>query len=220
MLTPQQREAILAKLKSAGIKYQEVYEELVDHYSSAIEVKIKEGSTFGQALEAVHTDFGGNKGVKHVQEQFWSQMVRFYRNLHWQNFRQHFQWPQALLTLCMGGLVYTLSFLLKGNAALFYGLSLLAFSPFILSAFHFYQLRKKATYSKKTAKGNLLLAIGGYGLNVLNILVFVPRVFFNGNLEKDFILLYPAFVSVVITLYLLHLLSFIKTLERVQFKTS
>ena len=219
MLNPQQTDTILAELKKAGIKYQEVYEELVDHYTSAIEVKVQEGTTFDQALQEVHTEFGGNKGVKHIEECYNKQLFKFYRNLHLQNLRLHFQWPQVLVTLCMGTLVYALSYLLKGNVLLFYGLSLVALTPFALSIYYFFRFRKKANYSKKTAKGNLLIAIGGYGLNFLNILIFVPRIFSNEAIGKDILLLYPAFVSILITLYLLHLLSFIKTLEGVQFKT-
>ncbi len=220
MLTPQQNKLILAKLKSAGLKYQEVYEELIDHYTTAIETKIAEGSTFEQALHAVHEDFGGNKGVKHIEERFNSQMFKFYRNLHLKNLGAHFQWPQALLTFLTGTLVYGLSYLLKGNIILFFGLSLLAFVPLVLSIYYFFKLRKEANYSKKTAKGNLLIGIGGYGLNLFNLLIFIPRLFINEDIWKETLLLYPAFISVIITLYLIHLLSFIKTLQRVQFKAT
>lgn len=39
MLTPPQTKAILTKLKAAGIIYDEVYVELLDHFASAIEQK-------------------------------------------------------------------------------------------------------------------------------------------------------------------------------------
>lgn len=220
MLTPQENKAILNKLKSAGLKYQEVYEELVDHYTSAVEKKVQEGRPFEQALQEAHQEFGGNKAVKHVQKQFYTQMFKFYRNLHWKNLRFYFKWPQALSTLFTGGLVYALSCLLKGNILLFFMLSLVALVPFAISIFYFFKLRNKGTYSKNTAKGNLLIGIGGYGLNFLNLLIFVPRMFLNETIGKEILLLYPALISVIITLYLIHLLSFIRTLERVHFKIS
>lgn len=219
MLTSYQNKAILAQLKAAGLKYQEVYEEMLDHFTIAIEAKMDQGTSFDLALNEVKKEFGGNKGIKHVEKEFYSQMLKSYRGLHWQHFRSHFQWPQALATLAIGGLVYALAFLLQGNKALAFGLSLLALTPIILSLVYFFRLRKKAPFTKNTAKGNLLLVLGGFGLNFLNILIFAPRIFFNEAIGKDILLLYPAFVSVIITLFLLHLLSFIKTLERVQFKT-
>lgn len=216
MLTPQQTRNILAKLKVAGLKYQEVYEELLDHYTMAVEVKIQEGKSFEQALEEVHKDFGGNKSVKLIEKRYNKQLFRFYRNLHLKNIGSHFRWPQTLVTLIIGGLVYALSYLLQGSILLFYGLSILALVPFALSIYFFFKLRREATYSRKTAKGNMLIGIGGYALNFLNLLIFVPRIFLNETIGKEILLHYPAFISVVITLYLIYLLSFIKTLERVK----
>lgn len=205
MLTPQQTKSILARLKASGLKYQEVYEELVDHYTTAVEMKIQDGKSFEQALEEVHKDFGGNKGVKHIEERFNSQMFRFYRNLHLKNIGNNFRWPQTLVTLIIGGLVYALSYLLQGNILLFYGLSILALVPFALSLYYFFKLRREATYSRKTAKGNMLIGIGGYALNFLNLLIFVPRIFLNETIGREILLHYPAFISVVITLSLPHI---------------
>lgn len=220
MPSTQQSTAIIDTLKAAGLKYQEVYEELIDHYSTAIDVKTEEGKSFEEALKEVHTDFGGNKGIKHIEERYNKQLFRFYRNLHLKNIGNHFRWPQALGTLIIGGLVYYLSHLLQGNIFLLYGLSLLALLPFAISIYYFFRLRKEANYTKKTAKGNMLIGISGYALNFLNLLIFVPRVFLNQTTGKEILLYYPAFVAVVITLYLIYLLSFIKTLEQVPFKTT
>ena len=66
--------------------------------------------------------------------------------------------------------------------------------------------------------------ISAYALNFLTILTLAPRIFFNEMLEEhhgiDLLPLYPAALSVIITFYILYLLNFIKTLERVQFKTA
>lgn len=225
MLNPQQNKAILAKLKTAGIKYNEVYEELLDHYATAIEDKMEdENLPFEQALNKIHTAFGGNKGIKQIGEQYYRKMFSFYKQTQWKHFRQQFQWPQAAGSFLIGGLVYALAHLLQNPVYLFLALTLIAFLPFAGSIYCFFQLRKKALYSKKTAKGSLLMYISIYALNFLTILTLVPRIFFNEMLKEhhgiDLLSLYPAALSLVITLYILYLLSFIKTLERVQFKAA
>ena len=216
MLTSSQNKAILGRLKAAGIQYEELYQELLDHFASAIEQKVRKGSSFEQALQEVEKGFGGSKGIKHIEKRYYSQLVKIY----WQNFRQLLQWPQLLATLCMGGFVYVLCHLLKGSPLLFYGLALIAFIPFLIGVASYFRHRQKARYSKKTAKGSILVKIGDISLNLLLVFIIVPRIFFSEILEKDQFLFYPALVSILITLYLLHLLSYIRTLERVQLKTS
>lgn len=225
MLNPQQNKAILAKLKTAGIKYNEVYEELLDHYATAIEDKMEDKNLpFEQALNEIHKGFGGNNGVKHIEQRYYRQMFSFYEQTQWKHFRQQFQWPLAAGSLLIGGLVYALAHLLQNPVYLFAALILPAFLPIAGSIYCFFQLRKKAIYSKKTAKGNLLMYISVYAANFLTILTLGPRIFFDEILEGhhgiDLLPLYPAALSVIITFYILYLLSFIKTLQRVQFKTA
>lgn len=212
MLTPPQTKAILTKLKAAGIVYDEVYIELLDHFASAIEQKMQEGMTFEQALKEVEEGFGGSRGIKQVEDRYFSQLIKLY----WQNIRQQFQWPQVAGTFCMSGMVYALSHLLKGSPFLVYGLATIAFIPYLMGVFSYFRYRRKATFSRKSAKGTILVRIGDYSLNLLLVFIIIPRIFFPESLKNEQFLFYPALVSALITLYLLHLLSFIKTLQRVK----
>lgn len=216
MLTPPQTKAILTKLKAAGIIYDEVYVELLDHFASAIEQKMHGGMAFDQALKEVEEGFGGSREIKQVEDRYFSQLIKLY----WQNFRQQLKWPQVAGTLCMSGLVYALSHLLKGSPFLVYGLATIAFIPYLTGIFSFFHYRQKATFSRKSAKGTILVRIGDYSLNLLLVFIIIPRIFFPESLENEQFLFYPALVSTLIIIYLLHLLSFIKTLQRVQVKAA
>ena len=49
-LTTEQLDLISKEIITGGIKYQDLYEELLDHYITAIEDRIKLGTGFEEAL--------------------------------------------------------------------------------------------------------------------------------------------------------------------------
>lgn len=220
MLHQTQLQRIIQTLKASGIKYQEVYEELLDHYASAIEEKIEQGQAFDEALQEVHQDFGAKKGVKHIQERYYKQIRNHYRLMQWQHFRELFQWPQTISSLLIGTLVYFIASLLQDTKIIKLSVFLIALLPLLLAFIEYIRIIRNSPYSKNSAKGNLLVHISGIGLSLLNLLVFVPRVFlsdmFDGKYGIDILALYPAALAVVLTFYILYFLSFFHSLQKVR----
>lgn len=178
MLNQDQTQAIIQTLKVSRIKYQEVYEELLDHYASAIEAKMQEGLLFEKALEQVHQNFGGRKGVKHIEELYYKQLWNQYRTMQWQHIKELFQWPQLLTSLVIGILIYGLASLLQSTSITKWTVFVIACIPLLLASYEYIKMLRKATNSKRTAKGAILMHISSLGLLQLNLFLFLPRIFF------------------------------------------
>lgn len=220
MLNQNQLQSIIQTLKASGIKYHEVYEELLDHYATAIEGKIEQGQAFDEALHEVHQEFGARRGVKQIQECYYKQIWNHYRLMQWQHFKQLFRWPQMISSLIIGILVYFIANLLQDTKIIKLSVFLIALLPLFMAFTEYIRIIRNSPYSKNSAKGNLLIHISGLGLGLLNLLVFVPRVFFNdifdGKYGIDILALYPAALAVVLAFYILYFLSFFHSLQKVR----
>ena len=67
MLTPTQLTAISQHLKKSGIIYEEVHDELLDHFANAIDEQMRGAISFENALIDVGRQFGGRAGLKYIQ---------------------------------------------------------------------------------------------------------------------------------------------------------
>ncbi len=68
--------------------------ELTDHYAAGIDERMAHGSSFTDALRAVHTDFGGRKVLLKLEEEAQKQQAKKYYRQEWQLIRSFMQGPR------------------------------------------------------------------------------------------------------------------------------
>jgi hypothetical protein len=73
--------------------------EMADHYATAITDRMAAGEAFDAALRAVHTSFGGRRGLLAMEESFVAGQMRGAKREFWQLTFSVFRWPQAAVTL-------------------------------------------------------------------------------------------------------------------------
>ncbi len=131
MLSPTQLTAISRYLKKSGIIYEEVHDELIDHFINAIDAKMANQMHFDEALIDVGRQFGGRKGLTFIQTQRNKASNQQYN----QNLRQYLsrsvRWPNLPLTLTVVWMLYTLVQLAPNMLAITYTILVITAIPFL-----------------------------------------------------------------------------------------
>ncbi|MDF7818769.1 hypothetical protein P1X15_14230 [Runella sp. MFBS21] len=135
-LTPTQLDLISKELIQGGIKYQDLYEELLDHYILAIEDRQAQGQTFESAFGEVHADFVNYKrparawdhygvwkdytnggvpefGIGKLQAEYEENLRGEISKRHWQIMKSYFRWPTLVTTLLVGLLTFQFAYLVS-----------------------------------------------------------------------------------------------------------
>ena len=87
-LSPDQLQAIDQHLRKANwLLNEDLITELTDHYVAGIEDHLTQGVSFESAVTAVHTGFGGRKGLLKMEEEYQKQKYRAVGRLEWQTIR-------------------------------------------------------------------------------------------------------------------------------------
>ncbi len=132
-LTTEQLDLISKEIIEGGIKYQDLYEELLDHYILAIEERMSQRLTFGEAFGEVHSDFvnykrplrvwdhynvwhhdGSGKpeyGLGKLQAEYEESLSGEITKRHWQIMKDYFRWPTIVTTLLVGLLTFQFAYL-------------------------------------------------------------------------------------------------------------
>ncbi|WP_028668996.1 hypothetical protein [Runella zeae] len=133
-LTPTQLDLISKELIQGGIKYQDLYEELLDHYILAIEDRQAQGQTFESAFGEVHADFVNYKrparvwdhygvwkdytnggapefGIGKLQAEYEENLKGEISKRHWQIMKSYFRWPTLVTTLLVGLFTFQFAYL-------------------------------------------------------------------------------------------------------------
>jgi hypothetical protein len=131
MLTPTQLTAISQYLKKSGIIYEEVHDELLDHFANAVDAQTATNIPFENALLDISRQFGGHVGLKYIQTTQTQAMNRHYRRSLRHYFLVCVRWPNVLLTLAVVRLLYTLVDLAPTMMTVAYSLMVVAAIPFL-----------------------------------------------------------------------------------------
>ncbi len=83
--------------------------ELTDHYAAGIDERMAHGLSFTDALCAVHTDFGGRKGLLKMEEEAQKQQGRKYHRQEWQLIRSFTQGSRWYVSVCLFAAVISLN---------------------------------------------------------------------------------------------------------------
>lgn len=114
MLTESQLSILRHDLRTlAHIEYEEVENELLDHYATLTEQKMVEGQTFDQASCLAWKDLGEGIGLQQIQEDYEKNVRKQISTRHKEIVKDCFRWPTVLGTLLICGLMYQLAFVLS-----------------------------------------------------------------------------------------------------------
>lgn len=95
MLTSDQFKAIDVHLRRENwLLDEELVAELTDHYAAGIDERMARGASFADALQAIHTEFGGRKGLLNMEEEAQTQQSVRHIRLEWQLIRSFTQGPR------------------------------------------------------------------------------------------------------------------------------
>ena len=240
-LKPEQLDLISKEIIEGGIKYQDLYEELLDHYILAIENRITQGHTFEEALGEVNSSFENyrpplteryyydvrslkkvtqcSSGLSRLQKDYERNLRGEIKKRHWQIMGNYFRWPTIVTSLLVGALTFQFAYLVPLKIGIsFFGL--LSFAPLLFllpgtfqhTLGYFKKERKFINSLKWTAIG----AQATFALSLFNFSVFVPRVF-GIELKAFSPQIQAAIIATLICFYLAYSLSFYQ-LYRERFK--
>jgi len=102
------------RMKAYFIKYQEIYNELFDHITTAIEEQREAGDTGTLQVifeQVVKQQFGGYLGIEEVSRSYEKGYKKKVRKMIWVNFRQYINFQSLLFTLTL----IAISFFLPRN---------------------------------------------------------------------------------------------------------
>lgn len=241
-LTTEQLELISQEIMAGGIKYQDLYEELLDHYITAIEDRTANGQTFGEAFGEIHSDFvnykrplrvwdhynvwhndGSGKpeyGLGKLQAEYEESLSGEISKRHLQIVKSYFRWPTIVTTLLVGLLTFQFAYLISIKI-LFLLIVFLSFAPIISllphTFYHCIGYLKKERKFINSLKLKTITAKATFTLSLFNCYVFIPRVF-EVDL-KSFPQINNVIVAILICFYITYSLSFYQ-LYRERFKVN
>ena len=179
MLTTDQLNFLKGHLNSINIKYEETFNEFLDHYATLTEQKIAEGVHFHDAWRLSLETMGGADKLRYLEEKSVEQWREQLSRRHWQIIRNCFRWPAIVSTVLVGVLVYQLLSMigLRYFRLLTYGFIGLPMIYFLL----FQYLPTLVAYwqGKRSRIHSLKDAIVAPNLNIIAFLLCI------GNVLKD-----------------------------------
>ncbi len=127
MLTPDQFNQIDQHLRKENwLLNEDFIAELTDHYAAGIDERMAHGSSFTDALRAVHTDFGGRKALLKMEEEAQKQQGRKYNRQEWQLIHLFTQGSRWYVSICLFAAMFLLSVYL-GQYKMFVSANLMSF---------------------------------------------------------------------------------------------
>jgi hypothetical protein len=235
MITTEQKKYVQeAIIDVSGVKYQDFYEEMNDHYLSSIEGQMADGKNFEQAFHQIHDSFLNHSysnirksdnyemtyyGLEAIQWEYHDKLETAVRKRHWAIVKSYFRWPTVVSTLLGGVLVYRLAELMKGETKILLTAIIVSMLlPFLIIAPIYLKYRwahfvKQDRVLLKSVKLNVLIhraGAAGFPVYVLNFL----RLFDTDSFSSSIMI---AFWSLFSFCFLIYSASFWQ-LYREQFK--
>jgi hypothetical protein len=193
-------------ISKKGIQYIDVQMEIIDHTASAVEERMSENKnlTFEQALKQTHASFGVF-GFGSIEDSIVNGIGRRYRKVFWSNFLSFFGLKYIAILFFGGFLSYQAQLLVNDQAQgliffLLAAITLLIF--FGLLSMNFKRYKQFMVYR---IANSFLMFVGAF-IQIFNLLV-------HRNSSATFFGVHQnyAIASFVLVLYVVYLLSAVKT---------
>lgn len=131
-LTPNQLKSLRYDLQTlANIEYDEVMDELLDHYASLTEQKMANGLSFNEASKWAWTDLGSGTGIQEIQTDYERRIRQQIRSRHVEILKSYFRWPVFVTTVLIGTLTYLFTQALSTRSLWLFFL-VFSFAPYLL----------------------------------------------------------------------------------------
>lgn len=107
MLTPAQQATLDYHLRETiQLSNEDLILELIDHYTIALDDRLRQGMTFESALNDVQNGFGGRKGLQKMERQYNRVTYKQYDTLFMNYVRQQNRWPYSIVPLLIYAIIF------------------------------------------------------------------------------------------------------------------
>ncbi|SDD63717.1 hypothetical protein SAMN05216464_102138 [Mucilaginibacter pineti] len=197
------------RMKIYDIKFQEIYNEILDHIITAIEEKRTNGDK-RDILEVfqnvVDDHFGGYVGIENLSLEQEKIYLKSVKTAWMRSFKYYLNWPMLAFTVAAVLLSFQLPNVKFVRAFLLVGIFLLAFSPMVYAQIALAGKFRTIKGKKSILKGHLLTRTM-IPATVLNSMIYMPQFFFiwndNENYWSNFKHIPVAFFVPVLMLFVL-----------------
>ncbi|KAA9355193.1 hypothetical protein [Larkinella humicola] len=172
MLTPHHLTHLRQDFRTlAHIEYEEVENELLDHYATLTEQRMEVGQDFEHASANAWAELGAGPGLNAIQRDYEKNIRKQISSRHLEILKRYFRWPTVLTTLLVGVLVYIVIPVLADDVLVLI-LLLSAFIQMAVVQYCCYKSKELAGTSKKiiwdslSYRAGILLNSAGFFLNM------------------------------------------------------
>ena len=216
MLTANQLTILRTDLKNlAGIEYDDVLNELLDHYATLTEQRIATDLSFDETSKWAWAGLGSGTGIQAIQDDYIKNIQRQVRGHHLAILKSYFRWPTFVVTALVTALVYMAMPLLPENTVMA-SFWLIAITPTVILMWG-----HRKSIDRRTSSGPITLKYmqrsSGIFLNLAQVvLMYSGRVFLDQHESGSLLQLYASALVTIGLLMTLYIVSFIQ-LFRQQF---
>ncbi len=213
MILDQTQKALVSKLVYDNVKYNETYQEVLDHVISSLELEEDSNVTFHQKLNQIwDEDFGGYKNLPILEKEREKTVKKQIGKRHWQLFLNYFKFPLIFITVTLGlGFYFLSSIFLNDNLNSKVTIILMitsAMLPISIYLFMYFKL-KKFSLIKPSIKESKVYHSSGLSLSIFNAIIFLPG-FFDFELGAVFKTMTPSLLVLITLFFTVYTLSFFK----------
>lgn len=193
----------------AGIEYDDVLNELLDHYATLTEQRMATGLSFDEASKWAWAGLGSGIGIQAIQDDYIKNVQRQVRVEHLEILKSYFRWPTFVVTALVAALVYMVVPLLPENTVMA-SFWLIAITPTIILMWS-----HRKSVDRRTSSGPITLKYmqrsSGIFLNLTQIVLMYSGGTFLDQHEGGSLLQLYVSVSVTIGLLMtLYIVSFVQ----------
>jgi len=187
ILTADELKWIDMRMEIYDIKYQEIYDEILDHIITAIEEKRKGGDQQDIKWlfqEVVDQHFKGFFGVENLAKEQEDIYKRGIKKLWIQNFKHLLNWPMLAFIVIALLLSFELPDVKMVQISLMIGCLLLAFSP-VIATYFLLAGKFKTLKGKKSILKTQIVTRAAMPASLLNAIIYLPQLFVLWNEKAD-----------------------------------
>jgi len=211
-LTYWEQDWVHTRMKAYDIKYQEIYDELFDHITTAIEARRDAGDNSSletMYLEIIDAQFGGYFGIGKVAASYENGYKSKVKKMIWGNYRQYINYHSLLFTAALIAISFVLPHNKLTTVILF---SLILISAACCSAYAYITLRRiKPSKGKTSLVYNHIITQANLPLMFVNCALWLPQIpylLFSDHEPKNLLLSGPpAILALMLAMILIYNLS-------------
>ena len=209
MKLSQNEKAEVTKLVYDNVKYNETYQEVLDHVFTSLETETDEKITFHQKLNQIwNEDFGGYENLPVLEKEREKAVNKQIGRRHLEIFKSYFRFPLIIGTIVMLIFFSILSNYIQPKFFIlvyaFFGII-----PVLIYAKDYFKLKKYQIGNKISIKKSKMNSLGVVLSASLNWLIFLPT-FFDIEPSQVLVKLPVSIIILLAVFYVIYALSYFK----------